>query len=95
MKLLGKKLLNDFKEMHADARSDIESWVAEVEDAQWRTPHHLKERYPKASLIKDQHVVFNICWNKYRILVHVNYKNGIVLIKKVDLHKNYDDWKIG
>ena len=95
MKLLGKKLLHDFKEEYAEARSQIESWEAEVERAQWNTPHDLKKRYPKASLVKDRQVVFNLCWNKYRLLVQVNYRNGIVLIKKVGTHKEYDNWKIG
>lgn len=94
MKLLGKQILYKFKVQHADARSQIESWEAEVEGAQWSTPHALKTRYPKASLIEAQLVVFNICGNKYRLLVQVNYKNGIVLVKKIGTHKEYDNWKI-
>jgi mRNA interferase HigB len=94
MELLGKQLLYDFKESHADACSQIDSWMAEVEDAQWNTPHELKRRYPKASLLKDQYAVFNICWNKYRLLVQVSYKNKIVLIKKIGTHKEYDNWHI-
>ena len=95
MKLLGTKKLHDFRKKHAGARSQIESWEAEVEEAQWNTPHDLKNRYPAASLVKDQHVVFNICGNKYRLLVQVSYKNRIVLIKKVGTHKEYDNWEIG
>ncbi len=95
MKLLGKKLLHDFKEKHIDARPQIESWEAEVEEAQWSTPHELKSRYPKASLIGNQQVVFNICRNRYRLWVQVNYRNGIVLIKKIGTHKEYGNWKIG
>ncbi len=95
MHLLGKKLLHNFKEKHADARSHIDSWEAEVEEAQWETPHHLKARYPKASLLSNQQVVFNICGNKYRLLVQVNYKNRIVLVIKIGTHKEYDNWHLG
>ncbi len=94
MKLLGKNILQNFKQRHADARAQIDSWEAEVEDAQWGTPHVLKSRYPKASLIGDQLVVFNICGNKYRLLVQVSYKNGIVFAKKIGTHKEYDNWNI-
>lgn len=94
MKLLGKKILNDFKQKHADAQSQIESWMAEVKEAEWDTPHDLKSRYPKASLIGDQQVVFNICGNRYRLLAQVSYKNEIVLVKKVGTHKEYDNWNI-
>lgn len=94
MKLLYKKLLHDFKEKHADARSQIESWEVEVEEAQWNTPNDLKKRYPRASLVKNQKVIFDICRNKYRLLVQVNYKNGIVLIQKIGTHKEYDNWNL-
>ena len=94
MKLLGKKLLDDFKQEHADAQSQIESWEAEVKGAEWNTPHDLKDRYPKASLLGNQQVIFDICGNKYRLLTLVNYKNGIVLVKKTGTHKEYDNWKI-
>ena len=94
MKLIGKKNLDDFKEKHADARSQIEAWEAEVEEAQWNSPADLKQRYPKASILSDQYVVFNICWNKYRLVVQVGYKTNIVLIKKIGTHKEYDNWNI-
>ena len=95
MKLLGKKILHDFKAERADAKSQIESWEMEVEEVQWNTPHDLKKRYPKASLLKDRHVVFRLCWNKYRLLVQVSYKNRVVSIKKIGTHKEYDNWEIG
>lgn len=94
MKLIGRKILNDFKEQHADARSQIESWETEVEEAQWSSPVDLKRRYPKASILNDQYVVFNVCWNKYRLLVQVGYKTNIVLIKKIGTHKEYDKWNL-
>lgn len=94
MKLLGKKLLDDFKRQHADARSQIESWEAEVKEAEWNTPHDLKRGYPRVSLIGNQDVIFDICNNKYRLWALVNYKNGVVLVKKTGSHKEYGKWKI-
>lgn len=94
MKLLGKQILHNFKEQHADARSQIESWEVETEEAQWSTPADLRRRYPKAGFLKNQHIVFDICWNRYRLLVQVTYKIGIVLIKKIGTHREYDNWKI-
>ena len=94
MKLLNKKLLDDFKQKHADARSQIESWEAEVKEAEWNTPHDLKRRYPKAKFPGNKQAIFDICRNKYRLLVSVSYKNGIVYINKVGTHKEYDNWEI-
>ena len=93
MNLFGKKLLREFIEKHTDARSAIDSWEAEVEDANWNTSHELKARYRRVNIIKGQ-VIFDICDNRYRLWVFVNYKNKMVLVKKVGTHKEYDKWNI-
>jgi mRNA interferase HigB len=94
MKLLGKPRLREFTAKHADARTQIQSWEAEVEAAEWKAPVDLKQRYPKASLIGSQQVVFNICGNRYRLWVTVAYQTGIVVVRKVGTHKEYDEWQI-
>jgi mRNA interferase HigB len=94
MKLLGKSILREFMNRQADARSQIEAWEAEVEQAQWKTPIELKQRYPKASVIGSQQVVFDICGNRYRLWVSVAYRTGIVVVKKIGTHKEYDKWQI-
>ena len=95
MKLIGTQALRNFKIKHADAQAQLDSWEAEVGEAQWNTPHDLKARYPKASLIGGAHVVFNICNNKYRLWVQVSYKNKVILVKNIGSHKEYDNWDIG
>jgi mRNA interferase HigB len=35
-------------------------------------------------------VVFNIGGNKHRLVVHVNYGLGVVLVKFIGTHKEYD-----
>lgn len=94
MQLLGKKLLYDFKMAHADAQSQIDSWEAEVEEAQWSTPHDVKRRYPKASIIGNHQVIFNICGDRYRLWAQLAYKTETVLVRKIGTHKEYDKWHI-
>ena len=94
MRLIGKILLDKFRRRHADVRSQINSWEAEVEEAIWNTPIQLKKRYPKARILKGGYVIFDLCRNKYRLLTLVNYKNGIVLVKNIGNHKEYNNWKI-
>jgi len=86
--------MHDFKQGHNDARSQLDSWEAEVGEALWDTPHDLKKRYPKASLLKNQNAIFDFCNNKYRLWTKINYKNSIVLIKKIGTHKEYNRWII-
>lgn len=94
MKLTGKILLNEFKKDHPDSNSSIESWEAEIEEANWQTPHDLKSRYPKASIIGNQRVVFDLCGNRYRLLTIISYKNQMAMVEKIGTHKEYDKWKL-
>lgn len=94
MKLLGKKSLHDFKKQHADAKNKIESWESEVEDSSWKNPHEMKHQYPTADPIGGKNTIFNICGNKYRLWVLIDYINQIVLIKEIGTHTEYEKWKI-
>jgi len=94
MKLHNRKELQDFTHDHPDAQENINAWVAEIEISEWQSPHEMKQRYPKASILGDQQVVFNICGNRYRLLTLISYQHGIVLVKAVDIHKKYDKWRI-
>ena len=53
-------------------------------------PADIKARYASASFVADNRVVFNIGGNKHRLVVHVNYGVGVVLIKFIGSHKEYD-----
>ncbi len=92
MNIIGKEKIYEFKRAHPDAATQIDSWLAEVEEANWAAPSDVKNRYVKASILPDNQVVFNIRGNRYRLLVQISYKNKIVLIKKVGTHEEYMKW---
>jgi mRNA interferase HigB len=92
MKILGRNTLADFKAQHKDASSQIDAWEAEVAAMNWAKPSDIKARYGSASFLGDNHVVFNIKGNKYRLLVQVTYKSKIVLVKRVGTHQEYMKW---
>lgn len=93
MKVVGLNHIEEFCRRYADARSQIASWLQEVEDANWQTPSEIKERYPHASFLADNRVVFNVKGNKYRLDTKISYKNQVVLIKRIGTHADYDRWK--
>lgn len=74
-----------------DAEDPLKAWYAEAKTAAWRSPADIKARYRSASFVSDNRVVFNIGGNKHRLVVHLNYGLGIVLIKFVGSHAEYDE----
>lgn len=90
MRVLAKKVLRIFWERFPDAEGALKAWFAEAEKAAWENPAQIKDQYRSASIIGDNRVVFNICGNKYRLVVKINYRIGIVLIRFIGTHKEYD-----
>lgn len=71
----------------------VQTWVKEVEAAQWKTSQDIKARYSHASFLSDNRVVFNLKGNNYRLGVKISYKNQTVLVKQVGTHEEYKSWK--
>jgi mRNA interferase HigB len=94
MRVVGRKRLDDFARQHAPARPLVAAWVAEVETADWKGPQDIKDRYATASFLGGNQVVFNLGGNKYRLLVVVTYANGIVAVKRVGTHEEYNRWDL-
>ena len=92
MKVVGGKRLSDFADRHAEIRAQIEAWFWEVEEAQWKTPQDLKNRYPNASFLAGNHVVFNLKGKKYRLLAKIGYEQQTVFVKKLGTHSEYSTW---
>lgn len=93
MRLVGRQLLDDFAAQHAEIREPLRAWIAEVEEAEWRGPADIKARFPSASLLTDNRVVFNIKGNKYRIETKVSYDIFVVLTLRIGTHSEYSRWK--
>ena len=67
--------------------------MSEVEEAEWRGPADIKARYPSASFLSDNRVVFNIKGNKFRIETKVSYDILVVLTTRIGTHSEYSRWK--
>ena len=89
MRLVGQTRLDSFARKHADARTPLAAWIAEVEDADWRTSHDLRARYPSASFLAENAVVFNVKGNHYRLVCTVAYNAGVVVVNWIGTHAEY------
>ncbi len=51
MRVVAKKILRDFWEVHGDCEQQLKSWFQEASTAQWRNPNEIKLDYPSASIL--------------------------------------------
>jgi mRNA interferase HigB len=90
MRIIAKRTLREFSDSAAEAKSALDSWYYEARKAEWRTPNDIKEQYRQASIVGNNRVVFNIAGNKYRLVVRIDYSAGIIFIRFVGTHAEYD-----
>jgi len=88
--ILSKKALRDFWRAHPDAEDALKAWYQEASQSSWRSPAEIKKLYANASIVADNRVVFNIKGNKYRLIVRIRYDSGIVFIRFIGTHAEYD-----
>ena len=90
MRVVAKKILREFWEIHKDSEEQLKTWFKEASKANWKSPSDIKAEYSKASILKSRRVVFNICGNKYRLIVEINYDRQWVFIRFIGTHSEYD-----
>ena len=64
--------------------------VREASNADWASPAAVKAVFGTASMVANNRVVFNICGNKYRLVVRINYPYRVIYIRFIRTHAQYD-----
>ncbi len=92
MRLVAKSTLVKFwsQPEYADSKGALQSWHDEAIKAGWKNPQDIKEQYRNASICGNNRVVFNVAGNKYRLVVVMQYRAGVVWVKFVGTHAQYD-----
>ena len=90
MRIISRRTLREFWEIHSDCEHQLKAWFRETEKASWKNINELKVEYPSASVLKDNMIVFNIKGNKYRLIVKMNFEYQVSWILFIGTHAEYD-----
>jgi mRNA interferase HigB len=96
MRIIARRTLREFVESltgHKDrsaAKAALDAWFHEVKNARWKNGAGVKRSYATASIVTAERVVSNIKGNAYRLVAAVDFTRGIVWIKWIGSHKEYD-----
>lgn len=97
VRIIARRTLTKFVETlagHQDrpaVKTALDAWFAEARKAEWKKSTDIKKLHATASIITSDRVVFNIKGNAYRLIVSVDFEKGIVWIKWVGSHTDYDN----
>jgi len=90
VRIIAISRLREFWEKHPQAEAPLRAWYALARRADWGSPADVKAAYRSASLLANNRVVFNIKGNDYRLVVAVHYNRGMMFIRFVGTHRQYD-----
>jgi mRNA interferase HigB len=96
MRIIARRTLREFiaeragQKDHPALKAALEAWFDEARRARWTSTSELKSKYRSASVVNSERVVFDIRGNAYRLVAAIDFEKGIVWIKWIGAHRDYD-----
>ena len=91
MQVIARRTLKQFWAHHPQAEGLIRVWFAISGAAQWTGPQDIKRQFGSTvDFVGDNRVIFDLGGNRYRLVVHVSFTFGRILVKFIGTHADYD-----
>ena len=96
VRIIARRTLREFVDSLAGRKDQpavkaaVDAWFDEVKKADWASTADVKRLYATASVVTADRIVFNLKGNAYRLVAAVDFEKGIVWIKWIGAHKDYD-----
>lgn len=95
MRVLSKRKLREFWQIHPEAESPLDRWYDLAEDAEWESFADVRAEFGRRVDRYEKFLIFDIGGNKYRLIVVAHFNRGHLYVRHVLTHAEYDkgDWK--
>ncbi|MCQ2216146.1 MAG: type II toxin-antitoxin system HigB family toxin [Bacteroidales bacterium] len=93
MHIISKSKLQEYYEQHADAMEPLLRWYDIAMHAEWSELNDIKKDFPSVDYVGNQRYVFNIKGNTYRLIVVIKFTPGLIFVRFVGTHAEYDKIK--
>lgn len=90
MRIFTEETLKKFTVEHPESKTAISEWSCKVKKAVWNNFADIKKTFNSVDSVGNQHYVFNIKGNDYRIVVVIQFTPQFVYIRFVGTHTEYD-----
>lgn len=90
MRVIAHRTLVEFYNKHADAKIAIEDWYSKITSSNWSCFADVKNSFNSVDSVGNQHYVFNIKGNDYRLVVVIKFRIKMVYIRFIGSHQEYD-----
>jgi mRNA interferase HigB len=89
MRVISKKPLREFWELHPRSRPMLEDWFHKASRTEASSFPMLRQTFGSADYV-DGFTVFDVGGNRYRIVAVIHYDKQRLYVRKVMTHAEYD-----
>ena len=90
MRVIARNTLVEFYALHPETKSPLEHWLCLVRAAEWKSPHDVRNSFPKASVLNGERVRFEVAGGNYRLVVAFDFVRQVAYVKFLGTHAEYD-----
>ena len=94
MRLIAISKLRKAASSYPDISNQIEDFYQTIKTVHWQNLIDVQKTFSTAEVVGN-FTVINIKWNKYRLILDINYKKQLIFFKYFLTHSEYskDKWK--
>lgn len=90
MRIIAKSTIVEYYTKNPQAKSALMEWYEKTEEAEWKSFADIKQTFNTVDYVGNQHYVFNIKGNDYRLVVVIKFTPQNVYIRFIGTHAEYD-----
>ncbi len=90
MRIFTEQTLKEYIQRHPKAKTALQEWVSIVKQSEWRHFADVKATFNSVDNVGNQHYVFNIKGNDYRLVVVIKFTIQFVYIRFIGTHEEYN-----
>ncbi|MDD6211095.1 MAG: type II toxin-antitoxin system HigB family toxin [Bacteroidales bacterium] len=90
MRIFTEQALKEYAEAYPDVKTALQEWVSVVKKSEWTCFADIKATFNSVDNVGNQHYVFNIRGNNYRLVVVVKFTIRFVYVRFIGTHDEYN-----
>ena len=93
MHIIAKSTLVEYYQKYPQAKEALEEWYSKTRKSRWMSFADIKATFNSVDCVGNQHYVFNIKGNDFRLIVVIQFRHQHVFIRFIGTHAEYDKIK--
>jgi mRNA interferase HigB len=91
MRVISRRALRDFWEIHPQAKAPLSAWFRVMEQTRFANFNAISASFPAADYVAP-FTIFDIGGNKFRLIAAIHHNTGRVYVRHVFTHIEYNKW---